>query len=70
MPTQSSCAGAGTELGKHGLNFFSETNHSGPFVNSQGWFNKLEMASMVLSLGGGGGEMSKLMLTQSSCAET
>ena len=30
------------------------TNGSGPHVNSQGWFHKLEMASTVLSLGGWG----------------
>ena len=40
---------------------------TGPLVNSQGWFYKLEMSSTVLSLGvGGGGEQLKLMLTQSS----
>ena len=39
----------------------------GPLVNSQGWFHKREMSSMVLSLGVGvGGEKLKLMLTQSS----
>ena len=40
----------------------------GPLVNCQGWFHKLEMSSMVLSLGGGwvGGAKLKLMLTQSS----
>ena len=40
----------------------------GPLVNSQGWFHKLEMSSMVLSLEGVGvgGEKLKLMLTQSS----
>ena len=27
------------------------TNGTGPLVNSQGWFHKLEMASTVLSLG-------------------
>ena len=29
----------------------------GPLVNSQGWFHKLEMSSMVLSLGGGWGKV-------------
>jgi len=43
------------------------SNGIGSLVNSQGWFHKLEMSSMVLSLGVGG-EKLKLMLTQSSCA--
>ena len=30
------------------------TNGTGPLVNSQGWFHKLEMSSRVLSLGVGG----------------
>ena len=47
------------------------SNGTGPLVNSQGWFHKLEMSSTVLSLGVGGGvggEKLILMLTQSSCA--
>ena len=30
------------------------SNGTGPLVNSQGWFHKLEMTSTVLSLGGWG----------------
>ena len=30
----------------------SWSNGTGPLVNSQGWFHKLEMSSTVLSLGG------------------
>ena len=46
------------------------SNGTGPLVNSQGWFHKLEMLSKVLSLGGcGGGEKLKLMLSQPSTAE-
>ena len=33
------------------------SNGTGPLVNSQGWFHKLEMSSTVLSLGGLGGEV-------------
>ena len=48
------------------------SNGTGSLVNSQGWFHKLEMSSMVLSLGlaGGCGEKLKLMLTQPSPAGT
>ena len=42
---------------------------TGPLVNSQGWFYKLEMSSTVLSLGVGG-EKLKLMLSQPSTAGT
>ena len=31
------------------------SNGTGPLVNSQGWFHKLEMSTTVLSLGVGGG---------------
>ena len=33
------------------------TNGSGPLVNSQGWFHKLEMDSTVISLGVGEGNV-------------
>ena len=47
------------------------SNDTGPLVNSQGWFHKLEMSSTVLSLGGGlGGEKLKLMLSQPIIAGT
>ena len=46
------------------------SNGTGPLVNSQGWFHKLEMSSTVLSLGGLGGEKLKLMLSQPSTAGT
>ena len=58
-------------LNKTGTNV-AWRNVTGPLVNIQGWFQKLAMASTLLSLGGGevGGEKLKLMLTQSSCAGT
>ena len=50
------------------------SNCTGPLVNSQGWFHKLEMSSTVLSLGGwgggGGGEKLKIRLSQPSKAGT
>ena len=36
------------------------SNGTGPLVNSQGWFHKLEMSSTVLSLGGWGGGWGKV----------
>ena len=36
---------------------FAWSNGSGPLVNSEGWFNKLEMSSTVLSLGCGWGKV-------------
>ena len=36
------------------------SNGTGPLVNSQGWFHKLEMSSTVLSLGVGGVEINAI----------